>query len=78
MECNRICPVCEAPVKGRSDKKFCSPKCKSMHQYENRQQKEAIYIKVDRQLKTNRKVLKGFNKKGLSTVRKTELHKRRF
>ena len=78
MDINRICPVCEARVRGRSDKKFCSSKCKSMHQYENRQQKEAFYIEVDRQLKTNRKVLKGFNKKGLSTVRKTELRKEGF
>ncbi|WP_031428546.1 DUF2116 family Zn-ribbon domain-containing protein [Flavimarina sp. Hel_I_48] len=78
MRAGKFCPVCEAPVKGRSDKRFCSTKCKSMHQYETRQKKEAFYIKVDRQLKINRKVLKGFNKKGLSTLRKSDLYKEGF
>lgn len=63
------CPVCQTSIKGRTDKKFCSPKCKSIFQYENRQQKEAFYLQVDKQLKTNRKILKKFNKSGKSTVR---------
>lgn len=67
---HKICPVCESPLKGRSDKKFCSTKCKSIHQYENRQEKEAFYLEVDRQLKTNRKILKTYNFRGFTTVRK--------
>ena len=67
------CPVCEAPVKGRIDKKFCSTKCKSIHQYELRQEKEAFYLEVDRQLKINRKVLKTYNHQGFTTVRKSAL-----
>lgn len=74
----RICPVCEAKLVGRVDKRFCSAKCKSIHQYENRQKKEAFYIQVDRQLKVNRKILKAFNKKGFSTLRKADLHKEGF
>ena len=66
----KTCPVCESPLKGRSDKKFCSTKCKSIHQYENRQEKEAFYLEVDRQLKTNRKILKTYNFRGFTTVRK--------
>jgi predicted nucleic acid-binding Zn ribbon protein len=67
---HKICPVCESPLKGRSDKKFCSTKCKSIHQYETRQEKEAFYLEVDRQLKTNRKILKTYNFRGFTTVRK--------
>jgi predicted nucleic acid-binding Zn ribbon protein len=67
---HKICPVCESPLKGRSDKKFCSTKCKSIHQYETRQEKEAFYLEVDRLLKTNRKVLKTYNFRGFTTVRK--------
>jgi len=67
---HKICPVCDSPLKGRSDKKFCSTKCKSIHQYENRQEKEAFYLEVDRQLKTNRKILKTYNFRGFTTVRK--------
>jgi predicted nucleic acid-binding Zn ribbon protein len=66
----KTCPVCDSPLKGRSDKKFCSTKCKSIHQYENRQEKEAFYLEVDRQLKTNRKILKTYNFRGFTTVRK--------
>ena len=69
----KICPVCDAVVKGRSDKVFCSAKCKSIAQYENRQTTEAFYLKVDRQLKINRKLLKKFNKSGYTTIRKSEL-----
>ncbi|AFU69435.1 hypothetical protein P700755_002696 [Psychroflexus torquis ATCC 700755] len=67
---HKICPVCESPLKGRSDKKFCSTKCKSINQYETRQEKEAFYLEVDRRLKTNRKVLKTYNFRGFTTVRK--------
>ncbi len=67
------CPVCESPIKGRSDKKFCSNKCKSIQQYERRQTTEAFFLKVERQLKTNRKILKRYNRSGFTTIRPTEL-----
>lgn len=73
MEARRLCPVCGAMIKGRSDKKFCSAKCRSINQYENRQKSEAFYFKVDRQLKINRKLLKKYNKSGYTTIRKTVL-----
>ncbi len=67
------CPVCDTELKGRSDKKYCSIKCKSIHQYEQRQETEAFFLKVDRQLKINRKLLKTFNKSGFTTIRRSEL-----
>ena len=67
------CPVCGTLLKGRSDKKFCSAKCKSIHQYEQRQETEAFYLKVERQLRINRKLLKRYNKSGFTTIRKSEL-----
>ncbi len=67
------CPVCGTLLKGRSDKKFCSIKCKSIHQYEQRQETEAFYLKVERQLRINRKLLKRYNKSGFTTIRKSEL-----
>ncbi|HET8735226.1 MAG TPA: DUF2116 family Zn-ribbon domain-containing protein [Pricia sp.] len=73
MTNNNNCPVCGTSVKGRSDKKFCSQKCKSINQYENRQENEKFYLKVDRQLKINRKLLKRYNKSGFTTVRRSEL-----
>lgn len=68
-----LCPVCAAAIKGRSDKKFCSQKCKSIQQYERRQSQEFFYLMVDKQLKTNRRLLKRYNQSGMATIRKEEL-----
>lgn len=65
----RKCPVCGESIRGRSDKRFCSAKCKSIDQYENVQKKETFYLAVDRQLKRNRSILKKFNKSGYTTLR---------
>ncbi|MBU3027552.1 MULTISPECIES: DUF2116 family Zn-ribbon domain-containing protein [Zobellia] len=78
MDAKKTCPVCGVSVIGRADKKFCSAKCRSIDQYEKRQVEEAFYLKVDRQLKVNRKILKRFNKSGYTTVRKSELTSRGF
>ena len=67
------CPVCSTVVKGRTDKIFCSTKCKSIDQYEKRQKKEVFYLTVEKHLRTNRKVLKRYNKSGYTTIRKHEL-----
>lgn len=68
-----ICPVCGGELKGRLDKKYCSPKCKNMASYEKRLVNERFYLDVDKQLKTNRKILKRFNKSGFTTLRKEKL-----
>lgn len=73
MSSHKTCPVCGTLVKGRSDKKFCSTKCRSINQYENRQETEAFYLKVDRQLKINRKLLKKYNRSGFTTIRSSKL-----
>lgn len=70
---NKTCPICGTSVKGRSDKKFCSVKCRSINQYEKRQKTEAFYLQVDRQLKINRKLLKKYNRSGYTTIRKKVL-----
>lgn len=67
------CPVCEIELIGRTDKKYCSLKCKSAHQYQKRKSEEDLYYQIDKQLKVNRKLLKSYNKSGLSTIRKEKL-----
>lgn len=64
----KLCTVCGAAVKGRSDKVFCSANCKSIAQYERRQENERFYLEVEGKLRTNRKLLKRFNAAGYSTV----------
>ena len=67
------CPVCQQEIMGRKDKIYCSLSCKSAHQYELRQEQEAYFYKVDRQLKKNRTILKRYNKIGKTTLKKEVL-----
>lgn len=69
----RVCPECNNEVIGRTDKIFCSVKCKSIHQYEKSQKENTFYFSVDKQLKSNRKILKRYNKSGFTTIRKSVL-----
>src|SRR5690606_37469649 len=70
MRIYKECLYCNKVLKGRTDKKFCDPQCKSAYQYQQAQeQPERFYNKVDNQLKLNRKILKEFNKGGKVTVR---------
>lgn len=70
----KICAACGKVLEGRSDKKFCDPYCKSAFHYKKSiEQTPRFYNKVDKQLKTNRKILKQYNKAGKSTVRSSVL-----
>lgn len=73
------CLYCKNELEGRGDKKFCTPYCKSSYHYEKSKGKEdSLYAKVDKQLKTNRRILKLYNKSGLSTIRKEKLIREGF
>lgn len=78
MNSPKLCPVCEAPIRGRIDKIYCSIACKSMAQYEQRQEKETVFLRVDKQLKTNRKILKKYNRSGKTIIRRTKIHQEGF
>lgn len=68
------CLYCHEPVIGRSDKKFCTPYCKSAYHYQQNKEKEAsLFYSIDKQLKTNRRLLKQFNKAGKAIIRKEKL-----
>ncbi len=68
------CPSCNEIVKGRVDKIFCSPFCKSSYHYnKNLENEDNTFVKIDKILKQNRRILKSFNKAGKSTVRKETL-----
>ena len=70
IEERKHCLSCNKELEGRKDKKFCDPYCKSSYHYQKSQKGfGSFYARVDRQLKTNRKILKSFNKAGKATVR---------
>lgn len=73
------CPNCDEPIQGRSDKRFCSTYCKSAYHYQkSKENEDNLFRKIDSQLKTNRRILKAFNKAGKATVRKEVLLKEGF
>lgn len=78
MEHKRNCLACGQELKGRSDKKFCDVYCKSAYHYSRRRTSKNFYLKVDRQLKRNRKLLKYYNKAGKVTIRAQTLIEQGF
>lgn len=66
----RICKSCGKTFEGRADKKFCDSYCKSAYHYKKSvDEAPRFYNQVDNQLKTNRRLLKQYNKAGKATVR---------
>jgi predicted nucleic acid-binding Zn ribbon protein len=67
------CLECEEPIKGRSDKKFCSDACRNA--YNNKFNKDSTNLmrNVNRVLRKNRLILKELNPTGKSKVKKNTL-----
>lgn len=73
------CVECGNKLTGRLGQKFCSVYCKSSFHYKNNKLKESsIYIRIDTQLKLNRRILKLFNLSGQSQVKGEVLKKEGF
>jgi|SRR5690554_1675567 len=68
------CLNCDEIIIGRAGKIFCDTYCKSSFHYKKKQGEEkSLYETIDKQLKTNRRLLKLFNKAGKAIVRKEVL-----
>ena len=63
------CVYCNAKIEGRVSKKYCNAHCRSAQQYVNIKNKEPRFLEVQKILRSNRKILKVYNKAGKSTVR---------
>lgn len=72
------CKVCGGEVQGRSDKVFCSEKCRSANHYDARLSNEGFFFTIDKQLKVNRKLLKKYNQTGYTTLRREVLLEKGF
>src|SRR5690554_7296728 len=79
MQKQKKCNACNKLLSGRSDKKFCDSYCKSSYHYQKSiENTPNFYTRVDKQLKTNRRILKNFNRAGKATVRSDILIKKGF
>ena len=68
----RTCRMCKQEIKGRSDKVFCSVKCKSDYAYSLRSVTEIATASIDKILHRNRSILLeivGKNKVQMKVVR---------
>jgi len=54
---NQKCKICKSPVKGRSDKIFCSIDCKNEYHVKLRRATSKATQKIDRMLHRNRSIL---------------------
>ena len=72
------CPVCDTPIIGRSDKKYCSDDCRaSYHNARNRSSNIKIR-KINRILRRNRKILFEMICEDLQKIPKSMLQEKGF
>ncbi len=69
----RLCPVCNDPIIGRVDKKFCSDQCRNTFNNERYSSDNVLVQKVNRVLKKNYSLLTNLNKSGKTKVKRSKL-----
>lgn len=74
------CKICKQKFNGRSDKLFCSVKCKNIYHTKLRKITQSVAIKIDRHLHRNRSILLEILGKTLSQIKisRIELQSRKF
>ena len=74
------CAWCQEVLEGRSDKKYCSPYCKTAYhnQKSAEKAKASLFHLIDSRLKRNRKLLMKYNAAGKATVEQQVLLKQGF
>ncbi len=72
------CLECEAPIVGRSDKKFCDDSCRNV--FNNRESRDArnLLRNVNRVLAKNRKILSQLNPNGKGFTNRSVLNAKGF
>ena len=65
----RKCKSCEEPLVGRSDKKFCDDQCRNTFNSKIKRENEELIIRINKNLRLNRKILKQLNPEGRTTIR---------
>lgn len=69
----RKCPVCGAPLAGRTDKKYCSDQCRYTGNNKIKSETEAPILATNKALRRNRTILKTLCPFGKATVRREVL-----
>ena len=72
------CPICDKENVGRSDKKYCSDRCRAASHYVHRARATLFRKRTHKILDKNRNILAGLNPQGKSTVSRIELENLSF
>jgi len=67
------CPICQAPISGRMDKKYCGDQCRSTANNKKKLETQRILLVTNQALRKNRTILKTLCPQGKATVRKEVL-----
>jgi hypothetical protein len=75
MENNQIkvCPECNEPLKGRSDKKYCSDLCRNSYNNKQHSDLNKKLTTINSILKKNRQILERLINKGIDKAEREEL-----
>lgn len=69
----KLCLHCNAPIFGRTDKKYCDDACRSSYN-NKRYEKQNVYMRdINAILRRNRKILEDLNPKGKIKLRLSQL-----
>jgi predicted nucleic acid-binding Zn ribbon protein len=69
----RFCPVCNEPILGRVDKKFCSDQCRNAFNNQRYSNGNMQVQKVNQVLKKNHNILTALNITGKTKVSRSKL-----
>lgn len=67
------CLQCGDPVRGRSDKKFCCDDCRTAHNNAINRDANNFMSKINRILRSNRRILAHLNPEGKTKVRREKM-----
>jgi hypothetical protein len=74
----RLCLDCNAPIKGRADKRFCDDLCRSNFHNQSKAEELVFLKQINQILKKNREILKNKTPMGKVRVKKEMLIKKGF
>lgn len=67
------CLACQIPIKGRSDKRFCSDICRVRHHNKSSANYNSLRKQTHITLNQNRNILKKINDLGIKSIKKKDL-----
>ncbi len=72
------CLVCDSPMIGRKDKRFCTDSCRSIYHQEQKKSEPELIKKINLKLRNNRRILLTLNPDGKKTVSRELLNSSGF